>query len=99
MEEEACGKKEKEERQGSRTKIVEDEIRFDTTQIRVEEVRAYIRRTKRRKAAGPDEVQIEFFKELLDEDEAMEALTKQLKGKEGTHTRRTKGQSGTSIQG
>ena len=38
-------------------------------------MRQYIRKTKRRKAAGPDEIPIEFFKEMLDNDSSIQQLT------------------------
>jgi hypothetical protein len=46
--------------------------------MKVEEVRKYIRNARRRNATCPDEIPIELFKEIVDDDEAMNHLTNQL---------------------
>ena len=49
----------------SKKNTVTEELRFNTEHITTDEVRQYIRKTTRWKAAGPDEIPIEFLKKLI----------------------------------
>ena len=64
------------EKRRNQTKLYEDIPEFDLGIITLPEVKAYIKRTKRRKAPGPDEVPIEFFKEMDDEAKNFPIITK-----------------------
>ena len=68
-------KGESKENKRSTARIVEEELHFNTQPITKEEVEAYLRKAKRRKAAGPDEIPLEFFKEMLEDEEAITNLT------------------------
>ena len=49
------------------TKIINKELHFNTRPITIEELNSYIKKAKRRKAPGPDDIAIELIKELDDE--------------------------------
>ena len=75
LEEETWGKQGHATHNRSKQQIIDHDLNFNTGDITEGEVRQYIRKTKRRKATGPDEIPIEFFKEMLDNDGSIRQLT------------------------
>ena len=68
----------------SNRKLIEQDLDFDTSEIKLEEVRNYQKKAKRRKAPGPDEIPVEFYKEMNDENlqEIVDQLNKWWKEEE-----------------
>ena len=50
-----------------KSKNTSEILHFDTSEIKMEEVKNYLRKAKRRKAPGPNEIPLEFYKEMDDE--------------------------------
>ena len=51
----------------NKEKIIKEQLEFNTAPPTIKEVKRAVRRLKRHKAPGPDEIPAEFFKELDDE--------------------------------
>ena len=54
--------KDKENGPRPKHKIINEQLQFDLSKIKLEEVKEYLRKAKRRKAPGPDEIPLDFLR-------------------------------------
>ena len=62
------GDKGAEEKEDKKERIIKAIYKYQTEEITLEELRETIKKFKRRKATGPDEIPMEAFKEMDDEN-------------------------------
>ena len=65
-------------------KIITEKLDFNLEKNSIEEIKVYLKKAKRREAPGPDEIPLEFYKEMDDEglQEFVNLLNEWWEGKE-----------------
>ena len=59
-----------------KSNIINDGVQFDNTDFKFVELNTFLKKAKKRKACGPDEIPMEYFK-MLDND-GLELIVKQI---------------------